>query len=129
MLGEKRFGTGLTWPVQRSGQGSYVEASGLDLLDSDIRLLIGIQQGELRWDPNRGTRLRRIQHRRLRRDMLDAIATNEIAGAIRRSEPRARPGSASGEQVDDKLKLYAEYIPLGYDRGGQGTSTAATEIG
>jgi len=121
-----QIGEGLTWPVQTDGKGGLAEASGFDLLDADVALLIGIQQGELRWDMRRGTKDMRLLHRKYRGDVRNAITRERVVDVLSRDEPRVRPLGATAEQIADKLRIVTTYAPLGYTRG-EGRSTV-TEV-
>jgi phage baseplate assembly protein W len=129
MLGEKRFGSGMIWPFQRDGQGDLLQASGLDLVDADVRLLIGTIKGELKWDTNRGTKLIELLHRSIVGSTADAIATSFVAEVINNYEPRVRAGETRAEQNGSSLNIFTEYVPLGYNKGKNEVITAKTRIG
>lgn len=128
-IGDRRFGTGLIAPITRDGHGDFARASGETLLNKDIILLLGINRGELRWDTARGTRFMELLHRKIRGPAADAIATQIANEVLAAHEPRIRVGMSRAEHVDDKLRIFTTYEPLGYDRGENAAPVAETEIG
>lgn len=95
------FGAGIICPFQRDGKGDFVNSSGKDILNSDIKELIGIigptrtQPGELPWRTDIGSRAMVMRHRNSHPEMLAATAEQLITPVVRMFEPRAIPGQCS----------------------------------
>lgn len=128
-IGDRRFGSGMVAPITRDGQGDFAKSSGETLLNKDISLLLGINRGELRWDTSRGTRFLELLHRKITGPAADAIATQVANEVLTAHEPRIRVGMSRAENIDDKLRIFTSYTPLGYDRGTDAASVAEVDIG
>lgn len=125
---EGKFGTGIISPFQRNGQGDFLQGSGETLLNSDIKTLLGISVGELRWDTKRGTQLVKLLHRRYSAQAVEALAMNMVGSVLDQYEDRVRLTGTSAKRVGSKLKLFTSYRPLGYSRNIQG-ATVEQDIG
>lgn len=100
------FGTGLIFPFQRDGQGDFRSASGLPLVENDLKHLLGIQgpsadsPGELPWDGDVGSRLTKLKHRFAYSEVVDAEARLMTSEVVRRYERRVRVGPARVRAVE-----------------------------
>lgn len=114
------YGRGITCPFQRDGKGDFANASGLDVLRSDVGELVGImgpaadQPGELPWRCDLGTRLITLKHRGIHKELTRATAEHMSAGAIRAWEPRVRVAPTTVSTVDNMLQVNVRYVPLAY---------------
>jgi len=117
------YGQGIMCPFRRDGKGDFANASGPDLLRSDIGELLGIigpsatQPGELPWDTQRGTRLIELKHRGLHRELVRSKAQDMAAGTIRRYESRARVGQTTVRTENgNTLVTVVRYTPVGFNQ-------------
>jgi hypothetical protein len=62
--------TGITTPLRRDGKSDWAHGSGTALYADEIAEALGIVQGELPWDTNRGSKLNRLRHRSLPLEVL-----------------------------------------------------------
>ena len=119
--GTDPFGTGIICPFRRDNKNDFANASGLDLLKSDIAELLGLigpsatQPGELPWDTERGTRLLTLKHRHIHSEMVRADAAQMSSGVLRKYEPRVQVGPTNiTVREDNVLMVSVSYYPLGY---------------
>jgi hypothetical protein len=114
------YGCGILVPFQRDGKGDFVNGSGLPLLRSDVGQLLGIigpsraEPGEVPWRTDLGSRVLLLKHRGIHTEMTRATADMEIAGPIRRWEPRVVVGPTRvtpGTLADTALSVHATYRP------------------
>jgi len=114
------IGHGILCPFQRDGKGDFANGSGVPLLSSDITQLLGIigpsvtEPGEVPWRTELGTRLIGLKHRGIHQELTRSSAEHMTSGAIRRWEPRARPGPTSVRVEATKLYVTVRFVPLGY---------------
>jgi len=113
------FGHGILCPFQRDGKGDFINGSGLGLLKSDVKELIGIigptrtQPGELPWRTRLGSRIMAMKHRRMHPEMVRSTADQFVTPTIRKFEPRVIPGPSSvqSEPLSTKLVIVFSYMP------------------
>lgn len=119
----ERFGQGIICPFQRDAKNDFANAGGDDLLRADIGELLGIkgpsakEPGELPWDPDRGSRLDTLRHRRLHTEMMRGMAEQYSAGPIRKYERRVRVGPVRIEREEKTLRIEVSYQPVGTQTG------------
>ena len=120
MLNDDEFGRGIKMPPQLDGKGDLANVEGDALLLSDVELLLGIERGELEWDPELGTRFREMIHRKIKTLIKQAVAQRETTDVINRYEPRARAGQALVEKQGNLFKVFAAFRRRGsMETGGQ----------
>jgi len=114
----EQFGRGIVCPFQRDGKGDFANDTGIRLLRSDIEELVGIigstptEPGELPWDPDRGSRIRSLRHRRLHLEMTRALAEQYTATPIRVYERRVRVGPVTVKRDQDRtLQINLTFAP------------------
>lgn len=92
------LGKGILRPFRRDEKNDFANAGGLDLVKACVAQILGMDgaspdnpmnQGELRWDPERGAQLRRLRHH-ANNDLLQAMARTFVVDALARWEPRVR---------------------------------------
>lgn len=81
------LGNGLTIPLRRLGSTGFLSASGVGLIRSCIRQIVGTRRGELRWRPNFGTLLEKHKHKP-NNESLEELIKDEISTALKTFEPR-----------------------------------------
>ena len=131
---DSRFGKGFAHPFTM-GSTDAVLVEGSDLVASDLMMTIGINRGELRYDPTKGTRLRELKHKHfpatnagVSNPQADAIAQRLVGEVVSAEEPRVRLGRIQTEKTSDgKLRILAPYTEQGYD-GTTGARTVALEV-
>jgi len=121
---KEQFGKGIVTPFQRDGKGDFANDSGMRLLKDDIGELLGIigptptKPGELPWDPDRGSAIRSLRHRRMHLDMTKALAEQYTARTVRIYEKRVIVGPAKVTVEDDnKLRVDFGFYPKGTQTG------------
>lgn len=122
------IGTGLVCPFRRDGKGDFANASGVDLLKSDIGELLGLigptatEPGEIAWDTERGANFLALKHRGLHSEMTRALADQLASGALRRFEPRVRPGITTVvSENENTLRVKVSFRVLGFLRDQEET--------
>ena len=122
------IGTGIVCPFRRDGKGDFANASGVEVLKSDIGELLGFlgptatEPGELAWDTERGVNFQALKHRRLHSEMIRALADQLASGALRVFEPRVRPGITTvTSENDDTLRVMVSFRVLGFVRDQEQT--------
>ncbi len=114
------YGNGILVPFQRDGKGDFVHGSGLPLLRSDIGELLGIigpsraEPGEVPWRTALGSRLPHLKHRGVHAELTRATADMEVAGTLRRWEPRVVVGPTkvtASDAGDTVLAVHVTYRP------------------
>lgn len=81
------LGNGLTIPLRRLGATGFLSASGVALVRSCIRQIVGTRRGELRWRPQFGTLLEKHKHKP-NNEALEELIKDEIKNALATFEPR-----------------------------------------
>lgn len=121
---KQQFGSGIVTPFQRDAKGDFANASGMRLLKDDIGELVGIigptatKPGELAWDPDRGSQIHSLLHRRVHLDMTRALAEQYLSSAVRRYEGRVIVGPATvTEEEGNKLTVRFGFFPKGTQLG------------
>lgn len=115
MGNENEYGTGVLCPFQRDGKGDFVNGSGLALLKSDVKELVGIvgptrtQPGELPWRTDIGSRVLAMRHRGMHGEMVRATAEQNIVPTVRKYEKRVTPGATSVEQQPENGALLVRF--------------------
>lgn len=114
----EQFGRGIVCPFQRDGKGDFANDSGVNLLKSDIGELLGIEgpsvnsPGELPWDPDRGSRVSSLRHRKLHTEMMRALAEQYTSTPIRVYERRVRVGPVRVTAKDERtLRIEVSFAP------------------
>lgn len=99
------LGTGLLTPFRRDGNRDFTNASGLALVKSSIRTILGLRgsspttQGELPWRPSLGSQLHRLRHAN-NDSLLEDLARIFVVEALERYEPRITLTNVVVERVD-----------------------------
>jgi phage baseplate assembly protein W len=121
---QEQFGRGIVCPFQRDGKGDFANDSGMNLLKSDIGELLGIEgpsvndPGELPWDPDRGSRVNSLRHRKLHTEMMRALAEQYTATPIRVYERRVRVGPVRVSPKDERtLRIEVSFAPKSAQMG------------
>jgi hypothetical protein len=121
---KEQFGNGIVTPFQRDGKGDFAHGSGMRLLKDDIGELIGIEgptpskPGELPWDPDRGSAIRSLRHRRMHLEMTRALAEQYTARVVRQYEKRVLVGPARVVyDGKNKLRVDFSFTPKGVQNG------------
>jgi len=83
------LGAGPIIPLERRGGNDFVFGSGVPLIRSTIRQIIGTRKGEIRWNPAFGAAMDRQRHK-LSTESFAAMVAEELQAAIRQFEPRVR---------------------------------------
>jgi phage baseplate assembly protein W len=108
-----QLGFGITCPFRFTSSQDFATAEGRDLVKSDLVQLIGIEEGEVPWNPSLGTRLNRLRHR-ANTQALGALARVSVDRAVSRFEPRIRVKSVSSPKpIDNKSELHIDYEVAG----------------
>ena len=115
------YGRGIVTPFQRDNKGDFANASGTDVLNSDVGELLGIigptqdSPGELLWRCDLGSRLHTLRHRKLHSELVRATAEQMTAGVVREYEPRVRVGPSTVTVDDDNntMQIAFSYKPIG----------------
>lgn len=81
------LGRGLITPILRRAGVDFLSASGIPLVRSAIRQILGTRRGELRWNPSFGLVVDR-QRNRINNEELEALVKGDIQNAVRTFEPR-----------------------------------------
>jgi uncharacterized protein len=85
---EKDFlGKGMAVPPTRRGGADYTAARGAQLVSMGIRQILNTDKGELPWNPNFGTTIRRQKNKLLNEDFQNLVVA-ELSQALREFEPR-----------------------------------------
>lgn len=101
------LGFGLAGSFQRDGKGDFSALGGADLVRSCLAELLGIQaaseytQGELPWRTELGSLLYLLRHHG-NDTVVQALARQHVADAIRRWEPRVRLKTVTFTVADSK---------------------------
>jgi phage baseplate assembly protein W len=108
------LGYGLICPFRFTSAQDFASADGRELVRSDLLSLIGVEQGEVPWNPRLGVRLERLRHRAGSR-ALSALVRVEVDRAISSNDPRVRVKSvtAVGSPAGSKLELHVSYETAG----------------
>lgn len=121
---KEQFGRGIICPFQRDGKGDFANDAGMRLLRSDIGELVGIigasptEPGELPWDPDRGSRIRSLRHRRLHLEMTRALAEQYTGTPITMYERRVRLGPVTVDRDTDRtLRINLSFAPKSAQHG------------
>jgi phage baseplate assembly protein W len=121
---QEQFGRGIVCPFQRDGKGDFANDSGMNLLKSDIGELLGIEgptatePGELPWDPDRGSRVNSLRHRKLHTEMMRALAEQYTSTPIRVYERRVRVGPVRVTAKDERtLRIEVSFAPKSAQMG------------
>jgi len=116
-------GRGLLAPLRRDGKGDFANASGLDVLRSNVGLVLGTigssnyTRGELPWRPEFGSLLHLLRHKN--NDQLTrSLARQYVIDAITFWEPRVRVRRVEIGQEGARLSLLVRYDVLSRRRGG-----------
>ena len=119
-----RFGKGIVTPFQRDGKGDFAHDSGLRLLKDDIGELLGIigptptKPGELPWDPDRGSAIRSLRHRRMHLEMTRALAEQYTSRPVRLYESRVIAGPTKvTQEPNNKLRVDFGFYPKATQQG------------
>lgn len=90
-----QLGNGLVRPFQRDAKSDFANASGVDLVKACVGQILGMvgtspkQQGELEWDPERGSVLYLLRHQQ-NNLVLQELGRLYVVDALRKWEPRIR---------------------------------------
>lgn len=95
------LGTGIGLPFTINSLGDVSSVSGLENIRSAVRLLLGTQKGELRWDPDYGLDMTTLLHRPFVESLGDEAGRLVREGFTR--EPRVRIGDVTAELKDGEL--------------------------
>lgn len=115
------YGNGIICPFQRDGKGDFVNGSGLRLLASDVKELIGIigptrtQPGELPWNTAIGSRVLAMKHRSSHAELVRATAQQLVSEPVRKYEKRVRPGPTTVQTDPNTTSMIIRfsYLPIG----------------
>lgn len=81
------LGNGIIAPLQRRAGADFLSSSGVPLVRSALRQIVGTRKGELRWRPNFGLTIDRRRHQ-VNNDALAVLVKADIEAAVRQFEPR-----------------------------------------
>lgn len=108
-----QLGCGIACPFRFTSAQDFANAEGVDLVRSDLMELMGIEEGEVPWRPDLGTRLNRLRQRS-NTQALGALARVSIDRAVSRFEPRIRVKAVSSPKpINNKMELDLEYEVAG----------------
>lgn len=96
------LGTGLITPLRRSGGNDFVVSSGVPLVRSCIRQIVGTNRGELRWRPAFGVTLQKYKNKINNPDLEDLVS-NDITDAITQFEPRVTLSAVTTRRAGNQL--------------------------
>ena len=126
-MSDTRYGKGLAHPFSM-GSTDAILVEGSDLIAADLMMAIGINRGELRYDPTKGTRLRDLKHAHFPKAQADAVAQRLVGEVLAVEEPRVRIGRIETEKLSNgRLRILAPYTEQGYD-GTTGARTVTLEV-
>jgi len=124
---DDRYGKGIRIPIQLDGKSDLANVSGDELLQANVELLLGIERGELEWDPEQGTRFREMLHKKVQTLIANAVANRETTDQINRYDPNVQALEAIVEKNGSQLKVYVRYRRRGSIEAG-GEQTAVIEV-
>ena len=99
-----QLGNGLVRPLQRNQRNDFSNARGLDLVKACVGQILGMRgtspknQGELPWDPDRGSLLQLLRHQS-NDSVLQAMARVHVVGALQKYEPRVSVKNVSTSRI------------------------------
>lgn len=96
------LGNGLIIPLRRLGGSDYITSSGVPLVRSTIRQIIGTLRGELLWRPTFGVTLNKYRNK-INNDDLENLVAEDITDAIRQFEPRVNLLSVTARRTTNQL--------------------------
>ncbi len=117
------LGRGVVRPFRRDDKNDFANAEGLALVQSCVGQIIAMRgstvflQGELEWDPDRGSLLHLLRHQK-NTLVLQELARTYITDALRLWEPRvivkrvltSRDKGANGEETVLTIRLRYDVI-------------------
>lgn len=101
-IAQEFLGSGLIIPLTRLGGNDFVVSSGVQLVRSTIRQIIGTERGELRWRPGFGVTLTKYKNK-INNDALESIVADNIESSIIQFEPRVNVISVSVTRTNNLL--------------------------
>jgi len=105
---------GLKYPIQLDGKGDLASASGLDLENADLTLLLSVEKGELPWDHDYGTRIRQLLHSHVASKVTArAIAFRECTDQINTYAPAYRAMDADVLFISNLARVSVHYVERG----------------
>ena len=109
MLRDQKIG--VRFPVQLDGRGDIASLSGKDLEDADNKFLFSIERGEVPWDGQKGTKLRKLLHSKIANDLtIKAIAFRETTDVINVYNPRFRVVSTENSFEKNLVTISVQYV-------------------
>ncbi len=102
---------GFSFPMQKDEKGGLAQVSGLDLEQADFQLLLSIQRGELPWDHNYGTRIRKLLHGHVASKITArAIAFRECTDVVNTYAPSYRVSGTTVEFSSNLARVSIQYV-------------------
>lgn len=123
------LGAGIVLPFRRDGKQDFANSSGLEMIRSSLRLILGTMcagpenEGEIRFNQRLGTLIQTLRHRNIDDPATQEIAVHYVYEAIRDNEPRVIPLDFRVDKDADRnqMKLRLAYKVVdesGVDVGG-----------
>lgn len=107
MTTTNQLGYGIICPFHFTSEQDFSCGGGRELVNSDLKQLVGIEQGEVAWRQGIGTRMNRLRHRS-NSAALSSLARVDVGHAIALFEKRARLKSVQAEKFSgDKANQIA----------------------
>lgn len=109
LTAQAQLGAGLVRPFRRDEKSDFANLEGLPLIKACVGQILAMeganpdnpnQQGELEWDPGRGSLLHLLRHRQ-NNETTAHMARVYVADAIARFEPRIRLRDARATRAKD----------------------------
>lgn len=135
MAGEfDHLGTSLTVPFVRDGKDDFAHATGIEVLDSSLAIIIGTlsagpqNDGEVPFNQGLGTALKLLRHRNVNDPTTEELASHYTIDGIQRNEPRVRPRSTgfTPEPESNRVRLKLRYDAV--ERDTTGTNVIQQDI-
>lgn len=112
------IGRGLTTPFRRDQQKDFANASGLEVIKSNIRTILNTTcasnktQGEIPFNQNLGSLVPFLKHKNMDDETFRELALYYVVDALRINEPRVRVKQV---QIVKNRKEYKSRIRITYD--------------
>ena len=119
------LGSGLVVPFRRDGKDDFTNATGADVVDSSLTIILGTlragpkNDGEVPFNQELGTLLKLLRHRNVNDPETEDLAAHYTVESIAANEPRIKPKAVGFFPRPDKRRIG---LRLRYDLVDRGTT-------
>lgn len=128
------LGAGIILPFRRDGKQDFANSSGLDMVRSSVRLILGTlcsgpeNEGELRYNQGLGTLVSTLKHRNIDDPTTQELATHYVYEALKENEPRVLLFDVRIDKDSDRNQFVMKIsFRVAGESGPRGESSVFTE--